>query len=279
MTFSQNFRINIFKKASLARNFEEEVIKQVKKKNIKIPVYVSAGQEFIASTISAICEQKKIKPLIFGQHRCHSTYLAFGGNKTKLIDELLEKTSGCNNGMGGSASISSKKIKMYGHDGLMGSNGPIGVGACFATKKPTIIFLGDAAAEEDYVLGALGWASTKKLPILIVVEDNNLSILTEKKVRRNWEMPQVAKAFKMNGFDLDDNPKNIYKYSKYFFKRPCLLNINTNRIYWHAGAGKDSERTFDRYKFEKKKLGSAAKLIDIKTKKLIKDLWQKRLEK
>ena len=32
MTFSQNFRINIFKKASLARNFEEEVIKQVKKK-------------------------------------------------------------------------------------------------------------------------------------------------------------------------------------------------------------------------------------------------------
>jgi len=205
--------------------------------------------------------------------------LAFGGNKTKLIDELLEKTSGCNNGMGGSASISSKKIKMYGHDGLMGSNGPIGVGACFATKKPTIIFLGDAAAEEDYVLGALGWASTKKLPILIVVEDNNLSILTEKKVRRNWEMPQVAKAFKMNGFDLDDNPKNIYKYSKYFFKRPCLLNINTNRIYWHAGAGKDSERTFDRYKFEKKKLGSAAKLIDLKTKKLIKDLWQKRLEK
>lgn len=279
MTFSQNFRINIFKKASLARNFEEEVIKQVKKKNIKIPVYVSAGQEFISSTISAICEQKKIKPLIFGQHRCHSTYLAFGGNKTKLIDELLEKTSGCNNGMGGSASISSKKIKMYGHDGLMGSNGPIGVGACFATKKPTIIFLGDAAAEEDYVLGALGWASTKKLPILIVVEDNNLSILTEKKVRRNWEMSQVAKAFKMNGFDLDDNPKNIYKYSKYFFKRPCLLNINTNRIYWHAGAGKDSERTFDRYRFEKKKLGSAAKLIDLKTKKLIKDLWQKRLEK
>ena len=279
MTFSQNFRINIFKKASLARNFEEEVIKHVKKKNIKIPVYVSAGQEFIASTISAICEQKKIKPLIFGQHRCHSTYLAFGGNKTKLIDELLGKTSGCNNGMGGSASISSKKINMYGHDGLMGSNGPIGVGTCFATKKPTIIFLGDAAAEEDYVLGAIGWASTKKLPILIVVEDNNLSILTKKNVRRNWEMPQVAKAFKMNGFNLDDNPKNIYKYSKYFFKRPCLLNINTNRIYWHAGAGKDSERTFDRYKFEKKNLGSAAKFIDLKTKKLVKDLWQKRLEK
>ena len=168
---------------------------------------------------------------------------------------------------------------MYGHDGLMGSNGPVGVGACYATKKPTIIFLGDAAAEEDYVLGALGLASTKKLPLLVVVEDNNFSILTEKKVRRNWEMRDVAKAFKMKGFTIDDNPLNIYKNSKYFFKEPCLLNINTNRIYWHAGAGKDSDNTFDRYKSEKKSLGSRADKIDHKTKKFIKNLWQKHLEK
>ena len=223
--------------------------------------------------------KKKIKPLIFGQHRCHSTYLTFGGNKSKLIDELLGRETGCTKGKGGSASIHSTKINMYGHDGLMGSNGPIGVGACYATKKPTIIFLGDAAAEEDYVLGALGWASTKKLPLLVIVEDNNYSILTEKKVRRNWEMSDVAKAFKIKGFNCDDNPMNIIKYSKYFFKQPCLLNINTNRIYWHAGAGKDSEKTFDRFKSEKKILGASADLIDHKTKKLIKNLWKKHLEK
>ena len=57
--------------------------------------------------------------------------------------------------------------------------------------------MGDAAAEEDYVLGGLGWASTKNIPLITVVEDNNLSILTEKKVRRNWEMSDVAKSFKM----------------------------------------------------------------------------------
>ena len=279
MTFSKDFRFQVFKKASIARNFEEEVITNVKNKKIKIPVYVSAGQEFIASTIATICEQKKVKPLIFGQHRCHSTYLTFGGDKAKLIDELLQKKTGCTKGMGGSASIHSKKINMHGHDGLMGSNGPIGVGACYATKKPTIIFLGDAAAEEDYVLGALGWASTKNLPILVVVEDNNYSILTEKKVRRNWNMSNVAKAFKMKGFNINDNPLNISKYSKYFFKKPCLLNINTNRIYWHSGGGKDSEKTFDRYKSEKKILGTRANLIDDNTKKLIKRLWKKHLEK
>ena len=48
---------------------------------------------------------KNIKPLIFGQHRCHSIYLSFGGDKIKLIDELLGRKSGCTKGMGGSASI------------------------------------------------------------------------------------------------------------------------------------------------------------------------------
>ena len=273
------FKLEVFKKASYNRHFEEQVIKNIKLKNIKIPTYVSAGQEFISATIATICENMSIKPLLFGQHRCHSIYLSFGGNKIKLIDELLGRKTGCTKGMGGSASIHSKEINMYGHDGLMGSNGPIGVGACFAFKKPTIIFLGDAAAEEDYVLGGLGWASTKKLPLLTIIEDNNLSILTEKKIRRNWEMEDVAKSFKMDGYTVDDDPINLLKYSKIFFKKPCLLNVNTNRIYWHAGAGKDSDQTFDRYYYEKKLLGLPADELDKKIKNEMEDLWKKQLEK
>ena len=275
----KNFRLKVFEKAAYCRHFEEQVVKNIKSKNINIPTYVSAGQEYIAATIATICEMTKIKPLLFGQHRCHSIYLAFGGDKKKLVDELLGKKSGCTKGKGGSASIHSKEINMFGHDGLMGSNGPIGVGACFATKKPTIIFLGDAAAEEDYVLGGLGWASTKKLPLLTVIEDNNLSILTEKKVRRNWEMGDVAKSLKMESYTLDDSPLDILKSSRNFFKKTCLLNIQTHRIYWHAGSGKDSEDTFDIYNYEKKKIGKPAIQFDQKIKREMEDLWEKQLEK
>ena len=168
---------------------------------------------------------------------------------------------------------------MFGHDGLMGSNGPIGVGACFATKKPTIIFLGDAAAEEDYVLGALGWASHKKLPILFIVEDNDLSILTKKSVRRNWNMKDVARSFKLEGHDIKDDPKEIEKHSNFFFKKPMLLNINTNRIYWHAGSGIDNKKTFDRFRNEKTKLGNQAIKIDEQYKINSKKLWKLQLEK
>ena len=275
----KKFRLKVFEKASYCRHFEEQVVKNIKSKKIEIPTYISSGQEFISSTLATICEENKIKPLIFGQHRCHSIYLSFGGDKIKLIDELLGRKSGCTKGMGGSASIHSKEINMFGHDGLMGSNGPIGVGACFATKKPTIVFLGDASAEEDYVLGSLGWASTKNIPLLTIVEDNNLSILTKKSVRRNWEIEDVAKSFKMEGYSLNDEPLNILKYSKSFFNKPCLLNIKTHRIYWHAGAGKDSNDTFDRYDHEKKQLGEIAYELDQKIKKEMEDLWKKQLEK
>ncbi len=278
---NKKLRIKIFEKAALCRHFEINAYKYYSQKKITIPIYLSAGQEFISATLATIIKDlKKIKPLIFAQHRCHSTYLSFGGDINQLIIELLGNykfsTTG---GMGGSASLFSKEINMYGHDGHMGTQVPIGIGASFTSKKPTIIFMGDASAEEDYVLGALGWASTKKLPVLFIVEDNNLSILTKKKIRRNWDMHDVARSFKMRGYDLKDNPEEIINFQKYFFKEPMLLNINTNRLFWHSGAGKDSDEVFDRYESEKKILGNVAEELDKKLENKIKTKWEKQLEK
>lgn len=169
-------KLEAFKKAAINRNFEQIVYDNVKL--LKGPVYLSAGQEFTPATISCLVKEK---PLIFAQHRGHSTYLSFGGDVIELIDELLGKETGCAKGMGGSASLQSKKIGMYGHDGLMGSQVPIAVGASFSSKRFTLCIMGDASAEEDYVMSAIAWAGFKKLPILFIVEDNNLSILTEKR--------------------------------------------------------------------------------------------------
>ena len=276
----KDFRLKVFKRASLCRNFEQYVFNGIKKGLFKFPIYLSAGQEYISATIAEIMKQKQIEPNIFIQHRGHSTYLSFDAPIKKLIDELLGRKSGCAYGMGGSASIHSKDKKIFGHDGLMGSQVPIAVGHCYSTQHPTIVYMGDASAEEDYVLGALGWASTKKLPILFIVEDNNLSILTEKKVRRNWDMDKVAKAFNMKGLDINDDPMELKKALHNVFKEgPILLNINTHRKFWHSGAGIDDENTFDRYKEEMISLGDEAKELDLFYNKEVKKIWQEQLEK
>ena len=171
------------------------------------------------------------------------------------------------------------KNNIFGHDGLMGSQVPIAVGYCYATKIPTIVFVGDSAVEEDYVLSSIGWAETKNLPILFIVEDNNLSILTEKIVRRSWDMHEVSKGFGMISHNISDDPEEIRTCMNSIFTRPILLNINTIRKYWHAGAGIDDKDIFDRYLDEMNNLGSKAEKIHEKTKNYVKNLWQQQLEK
>ena len=273
---TQDLKIEIFKKASLSRIFEEIVYDNIKKSAFLCPIYLSAGQEFIPATISTIT---KTPPLIFAQHRAHHTYLSFGGDVIELIDELLGKKTGCANGMGGSASIQSKKINMFGHDGLMGNQIPIAVGAAFSSGKFTLGIMGDASAEEDYVMSSIAWAGFKKLPILFIVEDNNLSILTKKEVRRNWDMHTFAKSVNVDGYNISDDPIEIYNnLSEYDFKSPRLLNINTTRLFWHSGAGKDSYERLDRYDKIKKELGSVGDDIYTTTKESLDTIWKQRLE-
>ena len=158
----------------------------------------------------------------------------------------------------------------------MGNQIPIAVGSCFASRNQTIAFVGDSAAEEDYVFSAIGWAATKKLPILFVIEDNNLSILTEKKVRRSWEMHNVGKGFGIESYNISDDPIEIKKFINKPLEKPLLLNINTERKYWHAGAGIDGD-TFDRYENEIKHIGEEAHTIDQEMNIYVEKEWSKYL--
>ena len=276
-TLSRELRLKIFRRASLCRHFESYLYRCIENKKIKLPCYLSAGQEYIPATLSVLLEQ--FEPAIFGQHRAHSWYLAFGGDMDRLIQELLGMKTGCANGMGGSASIHCPEIRMYGHDGLMGSQVPIAVGYAYSKRTPVISVMGDASAEEDYALGALGWASTKNLPILFIIEDNNLSILTEKRVRRNWEMHDVGKSFNIDSYSTKDNPQELWQLlHNYDFNQPLLININTNRLFWHSGAGIDSSDIYDRYADELERLGDEARIMDKESEQLVEDAWKKHLE-
>jgi len=93
-------------------------------------------------------------------------------------------------------------------------------------------------------------------------------------------MHEVARGFGMEAHDLPDNPYEIAMYLKLgVFEKPMLLNINTIRKYWHAGAGIDDVDVFDRYEHEMGQLGDEGKKIHEQNKKLVTELWQRQLEK
>ena len=61
----KKFILEVFKKASLCRHFENEVFKRIKSDKIKFPVYLSAGQEYVPASIAQIIKEKKNKAITF----------------------------------------------------------------------------------------------------------------------------------------------------------------------------------------------------------------------
>ena len=275
--FGPDFALELYRRGNYSRHFEWQVKEAADKKLFTIPFYLSIGSEFNSAALSLVAPKSTN---LFGQHRCHSLYLNFGGRAEKLRDELLGLPSGCSGGKSGSNSIQAPEINMFGHSGLMGEQVPIAVGAALASHRPTITICGDASVEEDYIYPALGWAATKKLPVLFICEDNNLSILTKIEVRRNWSPAEVAESMGIPSVDIADDPWLIAHHAREMFKNlPGFINIRTVRNLWHSGGGNDGPPEWDRYALiqeELKKLGleDEIRIIDSDNAKKAQTLWQ-----
>ena len=279
-TINQDVSLEIFRRMCLVRYFETGIIEAVKNGAITYPIYLSSGQEAIAAAMSLIIPEF----MIFAQHRCHATYLSFGGNPARLKDELLGLPGGTSGGRAGSNCIQCHKnnVTMYGHHGLIGENVSLAVGAALGSEKSTVCFFGDGAAEEDYVFAAMGFAVSHKLPVLFVCEDNNLSILTTVDVRRSWSMTDVAKALGMPSMDITDDPWTIFKRTQELKDNlPAFVNIYTCRTNWHVGTGTDGAPEWNRFtmvKDELIKIGLAEQVrqIEKKTQNQMEKLWDKK---
>lgn len=243
--FSEEEILRIYYKIYYIRAFEKNVIDAVKDGRITYPVYLSLGQEALAVALSEIMGNFQI----FAQHRAHDIFLAFGGKPEKLRDELLGRETGSSGGRAGSncLQIHENGIDMYGHHGLIGENVPMAVGAAIGNGRQTLAVFGDGAAEEDYIYPSLGFAVTRNLPISFVCLDNNLSILTEKNVRRNWELFHITEALKIPSVDITDCPFSIIDVlHKLDLTKPIFLNCRVCRERWHVGVGIDGKRAWER---------------------------------
>lgn len=279
--FPSDLSLRVFQRMCLVRCFEAGVIDAVTKREITYPVYLSSGQESVAAALST--EVKDY--LIFAQHRAHDIYLTFGGSPERLRDELLGLPTGTSGGRAGSNCLQyhANGMSMFGHHGLIGENAPQAVGAALATGKNTLCVFGDGAAEEDYVLAAMGFAVTHRLPVLFVCIDNDLSILTKVDVRRSWSITDVARAFGMPSVDLADDPWAVLQCVRQMTGNlPGLMNCSVCRAYWHVGVGTDGPMEWDRYEIMRNELvtlgyENAVHEAEAKTRMRMEKLWDREL--
>jgi len=245
---------NLFSSLLKLRMTENEIARKYSEQEMRCPVHLSIGQEAAAV---GVCANLDLQDQVYSTHRCHSHYLAKGGNLRSMISELYGKKSGCCGGRGGSMHLMDPSVGMMLSLPIVASIIPIAVGAALSLKikkKKNVIsvFFGDAAVEEGVFHESANFASLNKLPIVFVCENNKYSCFTKINERQPSEdITRLAKChnisnLRMNGNNLID----VYEKSKTIVQQikkkpaPFFLQLDTYRHVEHCGPNSDDNLNY-----------------------------------
>jgi TPP-dependent pyruvate/acetoin dehydrogenase alpha subunit len=244
-----NLRIQMFADLQLIRSVELLISKKYADQIFRCPVHLSVGQEAIAVGVSL---NLRLEDKVVSTHRSHSHYIAKGGDLLMMFSELIGSPLGCCKGRGGSMHIFDKAVGFMASVPIVGSSLPIATGLALAEKylnsgNIVAAFIGDAALETGAFYESLNLAALKKLPILIVLEDNGYSTFSNKKVRwpENKNVRQTIEGmgltyFSGSGDDVEENYTQIgHIISDVRNNKPSLAHLDTFRRYEHCGPGLD----------------------------------------
>jgi TPP-dependent pyruvate/acetoin dehydrogenase alpha subunit len=231
------------------RKTEEAIASEYKNQEMRCPVHLSIGQEAVAVGVSMCLGNEDI---VFSNHRCHSHYLAKGGNVDAMIAELYGKSTGCVKGLGGSMHLMDDTVGMLGASSIVGGSIPLAVGAGLTLKmqnKPhaAVTYFGDGAAEEGVFHESMNFAALKKLPVIFVCENNYTATSSPLSARRPMDnIYRHGEVFGIPGTAVDGNDVvAVYEATCKAMERirngegPSLIEAKTFRMLKHVGPEKD----------------------------------------
>nr|WP_035796939.1 thiamine pyrophosphate-dependent dehydrogenase E1 component subunit alpha [Kitasatospora mediocidica] len=158
----------------LIRGFEELALDLVRSGAITGGIHPYIGQEAVAV---GVCAALRPQDRITSTHRGHGHVLAKGAAPDRLLAELLGRTSGLNQGRGGSMHAADFSLGILGANGIVGAGGPIAVGAAWSARQAgedrvAVAFFGDGALNQGVLLESFNLAAMWQLPVLFVCENN-----------------------------------------------------------------------------------------------------------
>jgi acetoin:2,6-dichlorophenolindophenol oxidoreductase subunit alpha len=255
--------LEIYRKATLIKQNDERIIKQMMAGKLVIPYYSPRGQEIIPSALSASLEDDDYVCTIYrGLH----DMLAKGFPLGELWAELSGKQNGTCKGKGGPMHLTCPDKGMMVTTGVVGSSMPIAVGLGWAAKldgrnRVSIANFGDGASNIGAFHEAMNLAAVWKLPVIFVCQNNGFAEHT--RYENGTSVDFIAKraiGYGMPGYTVDGNdPLAMFAAAHDAITRardgegPTLLECKTFRFHGHV-LGDD-----DKYMTKEEKASAIAK--------------------
>lgn len=205
-------------------------------------MHLSNGQEPAAVGIGAHLTKEDT---VASPHRPHHHAIAKGVDIKKMTAEMFGKETGLGKGKGGHMHLFDPDVK-FACSGIVGAGIPQALGAALAAKKRgtdavAVAFIGEGAANAGSFHESLNLAALWKLPLIVVVEDNQYGISVPKDVATSVASNHLrAPAYGIVGERVEDNdPIEMYKASERAVARarngegPTVIEIETYRFLGH----------------------------------------------
>ncbi len=243
--------IDFYREMYLIRRVEEKIVEVYPEQEIRCPTHLSIGQEAAAV---GVCQALNDSDHVYSTHRCHSHYLAKGGDLRAMMAELYGRGNGCSRGKGGSMHLVDARVGMMGASAIVGGTIPLAVGSALSfqmegKKNAGVAFFGDGASEQGVFYESMLFASLRKLPVIFACENNFYATYSSFTARQPTDnVYEKAKMCGMAGVRVDGNDVlEVYAAAREAVARaregggPTLIESLTYRWRDHVGPNYDIE--------------------------------------
>ena len=249
--------VRLYNRCYSIRMFEEELLKLFESGAISGTTHACIGQEHVGAILAEIITPHDH---IVSNHRCHGHYLGVTADYEGLFFEIIGSVKGASRGIGGSQHIYAPNFKS---NGILGGTFATAAGYALRFQKIkncpaiSVVIGGDGALGEGIVYETLNIASLLKLPLLIVIENNQWAQSTHISKNMAGSIADRFNAFGIRTFECDHNLileayTTISDASDYVreTRLPAAAIINTYRLCHHSK--NDDNRPIEEVELAKK---------------------------
>jgi 2-oxoisovalerate dehydrogenase E1 component len=183
---------------------------------------------------------------VVATYRGHGWALASGLPLREVFGEICHRSIGVNGGRGGSAYMMAPDRRFIGENSIVGAGVPIACGVAMAdlisgNGQVVVVSIGDGAFNQGSTHEGLAFAAARRLPVLIICENNGWSEYTPTIVTVKVErIAQRANGYGMPGVTIDGaDPDSVRDTVRQAADRarkgdgPVLIECRVPRLWGH----------------------------------------------
>lgn len=242
---SVELRRDMLKYMIMAREFDTAMLRLYRQGKAFGGVYSQLGNE--AVSVGSAMALDRTKDVLFPMHRNIGGHFVFGQSLDQLMLNHLAREGSQMRGTDGTGHYADPALRIYGNVSHLGAMIPVAAGFSLADKMRGITtvsmtYIGDGGAQVGEVHEALNFASVHKLPLILIIENNQYAYSTPNSLEFACErLSDRALGYGMAGVTIDGTDvERVYSTCVEAVERarsgggPTLIETLTMRMRGHA---------------------------------------------